>query len=208
MIMNSGNQLDQLASDIERSAAQSSSPFVVAIDGGSGAGKSTLAAWLAKRLDALIISGDDFFSGGVTLRSDPASLLAEVCIDWRSLEQVLRTLSTNGQAHFLPFDWEAFDGSKCSDPILLKVRPIIIVEGVYSARPELRELVDFSILIDIPKDLRTQRLVAREGEIGAWERQWHRAEDWYFEKRAKREGFDVVVMSDSSGSITMIRHPA
>jgi uridine kinase len=93
--MSFGNQLDQLASDIQRQAAQSSSPFVVAIDGRSGVGKSTLAALLAKRLDALVISGDDFFSGGVTLRNDPPSVLAEVCIDWRSLKEVVKTLSTN-----------------------------------------------------------------------------------------------------------------
>jgi para-aminobenzoate synthetase len=170
----------------------------VAIDGRSGVGKSTLAELLAKRLDALVISGDDFFSGGVTLCNDPPSVLAEVCIDWRSLKEVVKTLSTNGEAHFLPFDWEAFDGSKRSDPVVLEACAIIIVEGVYPARPELRKIVDFSVLIDIPEDLRRQRLIKREGEIGAWERQWHLAEHWYFEKRSRREDFDVVITSDNS----------
>jgi uridine kinase len=203
--MNFGDPLDQLSFDIQRSAVQSRSPFVVAIDGRSGVGKSTLAALLATRLDALVISGDDFFSGGVTLRHDPPSVLAENCIDWRSLKEVVTTLSTKGQARFLPFDWEAFDGSKRSDPVVLEARPIIIVEGVYSARPELQELLDFSVLIDIPDDLRRRRLTEREGEIGAWERQWHLAEDWYFENRVRGEGFDVVITSDNSGSMTMIR---
>jgi para-aminobenzoate synthetase len=111
---------------------------------------------------------------------------------------VVSTLLTDGEAHFLPFDWEAFDGSKRSDPVVLEACAIIIVEGVYSARPELRELVDFSVLIDIPEDLRRQRLMKREGEIGAWERQWHLAEHWYFEKRSRREDFDVVIRSDNS----------
>jgi len=193
--MSSGNQLDQLASDIQHSASQSRSPFVVAIDGRSGAGKSTLATLLAKRLNALVISGDDFFSGGVTLRNDPPSVLADICIDWRRLREVLLTLLTVGQAHFSPFDWEAFDGSKGIDPVVLELCDIIIIEGVYSARPELRALVDFSVLIDIPEDLRRQRLIKREGEIGDWERQWHLAEHWYFRNRVSPQDFNAVITS-------------
>jgi uridine kinase len=190
------NELDRLSADIQHSAARSNSPFVVAIDGKSGAGKSTLAELLAERLDALVLSGDDFFAGGVTVRQDPLSVLAEVCIDWRHLRGVMLSLLSNGRAQFHPFDWEAFDGSMQSDPLVLKARPVIIVEGVYSARPELRDLVDFSILIEVPEDLRMRRLLEREGQIGPWERQWHLAEDWYFKNRVGPEDFDVVVSAD------------
>lgn len=189
--------LDHVLSEVERRARKTSGPFIVALDGRSGTGKSTLAAWLEKRLDALVIAGDDFFSGGVNLRHDLPSVLAEDCIDWRRLEQVLRALRREGKAQYFSFDWEAFDGSTCSTPVVIEARPIVIVEGVYAARPELRELIEFALLVEVPDTLRMQRLIEREGEIGAWERQWHRAEDWYFANRAKREDFDMVLSLDS-----------
>lgn len=174
-------------------------PFILAIDGRSGAGKSTLAARLAARFDTLVVCGDDFFAGGVTLRDDPAPVLAETCIDWRSLAGVLTGLLQTGKARFHPFDWERFDGSKEERLTEIEGKPVIIVEGVYSARPELRKFLDLSILAEVPDALRTARLIQREGEIGPWERQWHAAEDWYFETRAKREAFDLIYLPGTPG---------
>ena len=192
----SSNKVDRLRFDLQRHIAESAQPFLIAIDGRSGVGKSTLATSLAKHFDALMLAGDDFFSGGVTLRSEPPSILVEDCINWRRLKEVLRALRTQGKAHFLPFDWEAFDGSRCNDPTVLTARSVMILEGVYSARPELREFVDFAVLIDIPEDIRIRRLVEREGRMNAWENQWHRAENWYFEKIVKLEDFDVVLTEE------------
>jgi hypothetical protein len=36
-------------------------------------------------------------------------------------------------------------------------------------------------------------LLAREGSIGAWERQWHEAEEWYFTHLAPPHGFDAIL---------------
>lgn len=173
-------------------------PFVLAIDGRSGAGKSTLAARLGALFDALVVSGDDFFAGGVTLREEPAPVLAESCIDWKSLAGVLKSLLETGEAGFHPFDWERFDGSKEEGLKELELKPVIIVEGVYAARPELREFLDLSIMVEAPDKLRMARLIEREGEIGPWERQWHAAEDWYFEAQARRETFDLIYLSGTA----------
>lgn len=191
---------EELAAIIARKRAGSGKspeePFVLAIDGRSGAGKSTLAARLGALFDALVVSGDDFFAGGVTLREEPVPVLAETCIDWKSLAGVLRSLLETAKAGFHPFDWERFDGSKEEGLKELELKPVIIVEGVYAARPELREFLDLSIMVEAPDKLRMARLIEREGEIGPWGRQWHAAEDWYFEARAKRETFDLIYLSD------------
>ncbi len=168
-------------------------PLVVAIDGRSGAGKSTLAQWLAERLDALVLAGDDFFAGGVEVNSDPAQVLAERCIDWQEQRRVLRALRDEGSARYFPFDWYAFDNSRSAIATELRARPVILLEGTYSARPELADLVDLAILVDVPDSLRMERLLAREGEIGPWERQWHRAEDWYLARQAPVGRFDCVL---------------
>lgn len=183
----------QLAVAIEVRAAQKSGSYFVAIDGKSGTGKSTLAARLSECLDASVIEGDDFFAGGVSLLESPDATLADICIDWRSQAEVIRALRSRGAAVYFPFDWEAFDGTKSGASKEVRSKRIVIVEGVYSARPELRDLIDFSVLVELPEDLRMNRLLEREGEIGPWERQWHRAENWYFENRARREDFDALM---------------
>ena len=185
--------IDRLLSDIRRRAAHWARPIVVAIDGRSGAGKSTLAAGLAEKLDALVVSGDDFFAGGMAVRADPPSVLAEDCIDWRRLKGVLAELLASGEARFRPFDWTAFDGGLRRAHTVLRARPVIIVEGVYSARPELRDVVDLCVFVDVPHAVRMRRLAAREGGIGAWERQWLGAEDWYFSHVLTPDHVDFVV---------------
>lgn len=187
--------LDHLADHLTKRVQRRSQPLVLAIDGRSGVGKSRLAEYLATRTNALLVSGDDFYRGGVTLRHDSAKTLADDCIDWRSQRHVLTTLRNSANANYHRFDWDAFDGSLAATPVHLSPRPLIILEGVYSARPELSDLIDLALLIQATTTLRTQRLIAREGTIGPWERQWHRAEDWYFGQAAPNNRFDCIVAS-------------
>lgn len=182
-----------LAQIIGARAASSTRPFIVAIDGRSGVGKSTLAKRLAARLSGALIEGDDFFAGGVGVRADPPEILARDCIDWRRLAGVLRDVIANRPARYRPFDWQAFDGSLSARATIIRLRPIVIVEGVYAARPELGDLVDHRVLLHLDEDERMRRLLDREGEISPWERQWHRAEDWYFANVAMPGHFDTVM---------------
>ncbi|WP_373355910.1 uridine kinase [Pseudoroseicyclus sp. CXY001] len=167
-------------------------PLRIAVDGRSGVGKSTFAGLLAADLGARLVEGDAFYAGGTEQRADPPEALAAACIDWRRQQAVLEALSAGRAASFRPFDWAAFDGSSGPE-VLLPPAEVILLEGVYSARPELADLIDVAILLTSPEELRMARLLAREGEISPWERQWHRAEDWYFAHQAPPERFDVVV---------------
>lgn len=187
-----------LSALIVRRATRTLRPFTVAIDGRSGAGKSTLAAILAAKLDAGLLEGDDFYAGGTTLRSDPAAAMVRNCIDWTRQRAVLMCLRAGHPASWRAFDWEAFDGRLCDDPTKLAPRPVIIVEGVYSARPELADLIDLSVLVKIDDRMREARLLAREGELGPWERQWHAAEEHYFTHVLPERQFDVLMLASDS----------
>lgn len=156
-------------------------------------GKSTLAAQIAEAVEGQIIHGDDFFAGGVEVRPEPAEQLAKVCIDRRAVASVLATLCTGQTARFHAFDWKRFDGRLREKETVVSPDGLIILEGVYSNHPELRPFLDLSVLIETSDDTRLQRLIAREGELTAWERQWHRAEDHYFAKLALPESFDLVI---------------
>ena len=168
-------------------------PLIVALDGRSGAGKSTLARVLADRLHAAVIEGDDFYAGGIGLRDDNPELRAAACIDWTRQRPVLDALRNGRDAIWRAFDWAAFDGRLCGQPTRIGPRPVVILEGVYAARPELADLIDLRAVVTVPEDIRMARLLAREGTIGPWDRQWHEAEDFYFENVMAPQTFDVVL---------------
>lgn len=166
-------------------------PFVVAIDGRSGAGKSTVARALAARLGATVIEGDDFYAGGVALRTDPPRDRARDCIDWRRLRAAIEALRRGEDATYHAFDWDRFDGALRPEATTLAPAPVVIVEGVYSGRPELADVVDLRVFLGVDEEDRVRRLVAREGAIGEWEQAWHEAELVYFAHVAPP--FDLVL---------------
>jgi uridine kinase len=181
------DDLEGLASAILERARPLSRPCIVALDGRSGVGKSTLARALAASLGATVLDGDGFFAGGVSVRGNTPAERARDCIDWRRQRPVLESLRTGHGASYFAFDWTAFDGRLEREPTRVEPRPIVIFEGVYSGRPELADLIDMRVLLRVSEATRVQRLLAREGSIGPWERQWHEAEDWYFENVAPED---------------------
>lgn len=183
---------DALARQIRFSAAKSDRPYLIAVDGRSGVGKSTLAVLIADSVEAALIEGDDFFAGGTGLRSDSPAVRAADCIDWRRQRAVLDVIRQGRAARWRAFDWVAFDGRLRSSVSELSPRSIVILEGVYSARPELADLIDMKVLVTAPDAVRKARLLEREGCIGPWERQWHEAEAHYFSEVMPAGEFGVV----------------
>ena len=170
-----------------------SRPCVVALDGRSGAGKSTLAANIAEALGACVVDGDDFFAGGVAVRGDAPQDRVRDCIDWKRQRPVLEALRARREASYVAFDWDAFDGRLDTEPTVVEPRSVVLFEGVYTARPELTDLVDLRLLLWVSDATRVARLLARQGGIGAWERQWHEAEEWYFTHVVPSHVFDLIL---------------
>lgn len=176
-------------------------PVVVAIDGHSGAGKSTLAAGLAASLPMVpvsVIEGDDFYGGGPADLWDSLDAAGKVdhCIDWRRQRPLLEGLRRGETVRWHPFDWERFeDRELATTEVECRPAPLIILEGVYSARPELADLIDLRVLLDTPAAERRRRLIEREGENDdpAWERRWAEAEAWYFGRIMPPDAFDLVI---------------
>lgn len=72
---------------------------------------------------------------------------------------------------------------------------VIVLDGVYSARPELADRVDLAVLVTLPEAMRRERLLAREGKefMDAWHARWDVAEHHYFTEVRPRESFDLVL---------------
>jgi uridine kinase len=179
-------------------------PLLIAIDGGSGSGKSSIAKIVVETLDGTLIATDDFFAAHI---SDKGWLnrscmeRAADAIDWQRLRsEVLEPLLRRTPAEWRSFDFEAGvrpDGtySVKSDSNSYRPRDTIVLEGVYSTRPELADLVDLKILVDVPMEIRHQRLMKREEDkfLARWHATWDGAEQFYFQHVRNASTFDMVV---------------
>jgi uridine kinase len=174
--------------------------LLVAIDGRSGAGKSTLANLVAEKVSGAVILGDDFYSGGGDekwRKYSPETKVAEV-IDWKRLRrEAMDPLLGGKPASWHPLAFEpgvGWTGWK-DEFITLHPARIIILDGAYSTHPELADLIDLSVLVEAPGQVRRQRQLAREGPafMQSWHEIWDAAEDYYFSQVRPPSSFDVVV---------------
>jgi para-aminobenzoate synthetase len=195
-----------ILSEIRRhlSGREGTRPIVVALDGGSGSGKSTLAALVAAELDAVIVSGDDFFAAQITDaewdRFDPRER-ARAAIDWRRLRrEALEPLIAGRAASWHPFDFAAGTRPDGSYPMSAETEvrqpaSVVVLDGAYSCRPELADLIDVAVLVDVPVSERHRRLASRDETAfsDAWHARWDAAEDYYFTRIRPAPSFHVVV---------------
>jgi uridine kinase len=67
---------------------------------------------------------------------------------------------------------------------------VVIVDGVYSARPELADVVDLRIILEVPSDVRSRRLADRSDpeDLAHF---WDRAEQHYFTDICPPDSFDL-----------------
>ena len=170
----------------------------------SGSGKSTLAALVAAELEAVIVPGDDFFAAEITdaewdLFDAPGR--ARAAIDWRRLRrEALEPLIAGRAASWHPFDFAAGtrpDGSypRSAETEVRQPGSVIVVDGAYSCRPELADLIDVAVLVDVPVSERHLRLASRDDKAfsDAWHARWDAAEDHYFTRIRPASSFDLVV---------------
>lgn len=165
---------------------------LVAVDGPGGSGKSTFASALSAAAGgAPVVHVDDFAT-------------AEDAIEWwpRLLEQVVEPLSQGRPAVYQRYDWL----TKClAEWHTVEPDPIVIIEGVSSARREWLRHLGYVIWIETPRELRLQRGLARDGEgaFSDWKR-WMAEEDAHYERDPTRERSDVVV-DGTTGRVVEIR---
>jgi uridine kinase len=185
--------------------AASPTPVLVALDGRSGVGKSTLARRVGAEIGAgaLVIDGDDFYRGGDDASWDalaPAEKV-DLVIDWRRQRTLLECLRRGHSATWRPYDWEADDG-RLAGEVTAGPADVVILDGAYSARPELADLFSLRVLLDAPRDIRRARLLQREGARyrAEWEARWSEAEDLYFDQLMPPSAFDLVLDGSGAGS--------
>ncbi len=146
---------------------------VVAVDGLDGAGKTRfaddLAAMFAKKgHSAFRASIDDFHRPRAERyrlgRDSPQGYYSD-SYDYSTFRRILiEPFRLGGSAAFVT---AAFD-HRSDAPVAAKWRTgsqdsVLIIDGIFLNRPELRGLWDFSIWLDAPLKVREQRLAHRDG---------------------------------------------
>ncbi len=169
--------------------------LIVGIDGAGGAGKSTLARGISDAFAGrvAIVRCDDFYRPLIDTqysRLTPEEAY-ENYFDWRRLrDEVLIPLRGGKRARYQRYDWST---DRLAEWIEVESREIVLVEGVFSTRPELRPLIDVAIFIETPCDERMRRMLARPQGSTSWMDPWIAAEDWYLENVVPHHRADFAI---------------
>lgn len=195
---------DAVIDAVRRLITRHDRPVLVAIDGPSGSGKSTLALGLVDEFQAALVQSDDFFAAGISNAEwdarTPEERAADA-IDWRRVRvEALEPLLASRPAKWHAFDFAAGvrpDGTYAMRSNFIQRGParVIVLEGAYSTGGALTDLIDLTVLVDAPKEVRHDRVQAREERefLVAWHARWDAAEEVYFTHIRPRSSFDLVV---------------
>jgi len=185
---------------ILKALKNSDNPIVVAFDGRSGTGKSTIAKKIEGQFNCVNITMDNYYVGGSDEYWDSLTpqKRMETVIDWNRMKiEVLTPLLKGKVGKLQSYNWQLNHGLSPEIKTLLP-KKLIILDGAYSTRPELLNLINLSVLFEVPTDnYRRQRLIGREGEkyMTNWHCRWDPAEDYFFTKIRPRESFDLIFIN-------------
>ena len=193
-----------IISAIRKRARNGNTPLVVSLDGRSGVGKSTLASLVAESIDTSIVPIDEFYAGSIPdadwVRMTAQQRWANVFCWQRIRSDVIEPMISGRPARWFQLDFDAgplTDGTYLlkSLPTELAPFPVIILDGVYTSGPQLADLVDFTVLVEVPEGERRSRLGKREEAafLAHWHRRWDAVEDFYFSQIRPRNSFDLIV---------------
>lgn len=158
------NSIEQIAENILERKTRTSR-LVIGIDGFGASGKSTFAKMLHHHIpSAGMVCIDHFYQPLVPGGTNE--------FHWERFEkEVIQPIRAGMEIRYTPYDWTS--GSFQEVNIITKDQPVI-VEGVYSTQKRFVDAYDVKIWVDVSRDTRLARGIARDGEASRpmWENTW------------------------------------
>jgi uridine kinase len=163
---------------------------LVAVDGPSGAGKTTFATRLAERLGAPVVHTDDLLDGW----DDQFTF-------WARLErEVLGPLRCGRAGSYRRYDWHR--GQFAGPRVTVEPAHAVLLEGVSSARREIRAELSLGVFVRASPDLRWGRALRREADdsvaFRAYLERWRAAEDRHFAEDETAARADLIVDGEAA----------
>ena len=169
--------------------------FVLAIDGMDGAGKTTFADALRFDVPTFRASIDGFHNPRM-LRYRSGRDSPEGCYrdsyDYALFRRVLLDPFRAGE----PFALAAFDSvTDMPVPLEWQTAPddaLLVIDGVFLHRPELRGLWDHSVWLEVSRDVAESRMLLRDGPTDVLER-YRGAQQLYVREADPAAAASVVI---------------
>lgn len=174
---------------IEKAAARPG-PAILAIDGRCASGKTTLGNQLAAEWNASLFHMDDFYLQPHQRTEERLAEPGGNVDRERFLEEVLLPLREGKPVSYRRFDCRTFTFEPAR---LIEPGEIAIVEGSYALHPQLRDLYDLRLFLDIDPEEQMRRILKRNGPEAAerFRTRWIPLEEAYFEGCSVREASDI-----------------
>ena len=168
--------------------------MTLAIDGLSASGKTTLAKLLEEKYECTVFHMDDFFLQPFQRTKERYEEIGGNIDRERFLDQVLKPLFKGEKIKYQPFD--------CSVMTLLNTievtpKKLTVIEGVYSMHPLFLPYYDYSVFLQIDKELQKERILKRNTPAVSkrFFNEWIPMENRYFESFNIKEKCNMIIFT-------------
>jgi len=149
--------LEEIVKTIQK-MPHAAKPILIGIEGFGGSGKTTVADILAGRLgDAYVVHIDDFIVKEKI--TDPSWDTGG--FDRKRLEEQVLKPATSGRA--ITYQKLIWQSNTLSDYVTIPQSKYLIVEGISSYHPDIRDYYDYTLWVDTPMAIAKERGHARDG---------------------------------------------
>ena len=170
--------------------------LTLAIEGRCASGKTTLGAILEDVYDCTLFHLDDFFLRPEQRTKERYAEVGGNIDRERFLSEVLIPLHQKEKS----IEYRKFDCSvrELTQPEKVEVKPLTVIEGVYSMHTDLAPYYDFSVFLSIDGDLQKKRIEKRNTpEIASrFFDTWIPLEEKYFSEMHVQERCKLVISAE------------
>lgn len=183
--------------------------YIVGIDGLGGAGKSTLVDSLKSELqnesyNSYILHIDDFIHPkSIRYNDSKEEWYCYYNLQWRYDYLIKEILDPIKRGEKIDKDIEFYDKENdtyIKKHIYIPHNSVLLLEGVFLQRKELKDYLDFVVYLNVPQEIRLDRVLKRDVYIGSandikdkYNRRYFPAEDRYILEYSPALNADLVL---------------